>query len=81
MVYICGAFSGQELLTRQSNKVCILCIFKIQNTVFVFKYLVFLFKIYFDVFVPISDKGDVSPNSSQIKWRADWVSDASVSLD
>ncbi len=35
--YICGAFSGQELLTRQSNKVCILCIFKIQNTVFVFK--------------------------------------------
>ncbi len=45
--YICGAYSGQELLTRQSDKVCILCIFKIQNTVF-------LFKINVDVFVPIS---------------------------
>ncbi len=36
--YICGAFSGQELLTcQQWDKVCILCIFRIQNTVFVFK--------------------------------------------
>ncbi len=32
-------FSRQELMTCQSDKECILFIFKIQNTVFVFKYI------------------------------------------